>query len=65
MQQAFRQFDSLDQRKQSDPYLFYHEFLYIVCNAQIRVDQIQKNHKINLQSDLYYINYWELDKTCY
>ena len=59
------QFETLDQRRQCDAYVFYHEFLYLVCNSQNRIEQITQNHKMNLQSDLYYINQWELDKTCY
>ena len=58
-------FETLEQRKQYDAYLFNHEFLYVVCNTQNRVEQIVSNHKMNLSSDLYYINQWELDKTCY
>lgn len=64
-QQSAPQFESLEQRKHFDAYVFFHEFLYIVCNAQSRVDQITKNHKINLSSELYYLNQWELDRTCY
>ena len=49
-------YDSLEKRKQSDAYLFHHEFLYIVCNTQNRIEQIVKNHKLNLRSELYFIN---------
>ena len=55
----------MEQRKQHDAYVFFHEFLYIVTNAQCRVDQITRNHKMDLSSQFYYINQWELDKTCY
>lgn len=59
------QFETLEQRKDHDAYVFFHEFLYIVCNSQDRVDQINKNHKLDLRSELYYINQWELDRTRY
>ena len=46
--------------------MFYHEFLYLCCNAQSRIEQITKNHKMNLKSkQLYYIHQFELDKTYY
>ena len=63
--ELFPTFDTLEKRKQAEAYLFHHEFLYLVCNSQVRIDQIINNHKMNLVSDLYYINQWELDKTCY
>ena len=63
--ELFPTYDTLEKRKQAEAYLFHHEFLYIVCNSQDRVEQIVNNHKMNLVSDLYYINQWELDKTCY
>ena len=59
------QFETLEQRKQYDAYIFFHEFLYIVCNAQNRVEQIQNNHKMNLKSQFYPINLPELDNTYY
>ena len=54
--QGWTMFDTLEKRKQSDAYLFHHEFLYVVCNTQNRVEQILNNHKLNLRSELYYIN---------
>ena len=32
------EFDTAESRQMADPYVFYHEFLYLVCNSLERED---------------------------
>lgn len=45
-----------------DPYIFYHEFLYLLCNTQDRIEAIVKNHKMDLKSKKGIIYQWEISK---
>ena len=37
LESGWDMYDSIEKRKQCDAYLFHHEFLYIVCNTQNRI----------------------------
>ena len=43
-----------------DPYIFYHEFLYLLCNSQDRIAAIVDNHKVELKSQKGVIYQWEI-----
>ena len=43
--------------------MFYHEFLYLLCNTQDRIDAIVKNHKVQFKSKKGIIYQWEISDT--
>ena len=49
---------SMEQRKKATAsVIFPHEFLYLICNSQNRVEQIKKAHKPGLVTkNIYYVN---------
>jgi hypothetical protein len=44
--------------------LMVHEFMYLLCNASDRVDQITQNHKVDYRSQKDEIHQWELQDRC-
>ena len=58
-------FETLEQRKAATAsVIFPHEFLYLICNTQNRVEQIVKAHKPGLATkELYHVNQFELDSS--
>ena len=41
-------------------YIFPHEFLYLLCNTQSRLDVINKNYKVEFRSKKGVIYDWEI-----
>ena len=42
--------------------MFYHEFLYLLCNTQDRIEAIVNNHKVQLKSKKGVIYQWEISE---
>ena len=55
----------MEQRKLADAYVFHHEFLYLVCNTQSRIEQINYDLTKNLRGEIYKIHLRELDNSMY
>jgi hypothetical protein len=46
--------------KDSNVFLLPHEFLFLLCNCQNRLDIINKVHKVDLTSDYGDVYWWEI-----
>lgn len=42
------------------PFLLPHEFLYLLCNGENRLEVIERSHNPDLASEKQHINNWEL-----
>lgn len=41
-------------------YIFPHEFLYLICNTQDRLEVINKNYKVDFKSQKSVVYDWEI-----